>query len=58
MGSRVAQRLGVQLQFMSYPQQTEAGRLMRETIVNEVHPLNRRKMLEALRARHTAKTQA
>ncbi len=55
IASRAAQRLGVQLQFMSYPQQTEAGRKMRETIVNEIRPFSRRKMLEALRERNTVK---
>jgi hypothetical protein len=49
IASRVAQRLGIQLEFMSYPQQTEAGRAMRETIVNEVRPFSRRRMLAALR---------
>jgi hypothetical protein len=58
MASRAAQRLGVQLEFMSYPQQTEAGRAMRETIVNEVGPFSRRRMLAALRERGTAKVRA
>jgi hypothetical protein len=35
----------MQLEFMSYPQQTEAGRAMREAIVNDVRPFSRRKML-------------
>ena len=34
---------------MSYPQQTEAGRAMRESIVNDVRPFSRRRMLAALR---------
>ena len=51
IASRAAQRLGVPLEFMSYPQQTEAGRAMRETIVNDVRPFSRRKMLAALRGR-------
>jgi hypothetical protein len=49
IASRAAQRLGVRLEFMSYPQQTEAGRAMRETIVNDVRPFSRRRMLAALR---------
>jgi len=53
IASRVVQQLGVQLEFMSYPQQTEAGRAMREAIVNNVRPLSRRKMLAALRERGT-----
>jgi len=48
IASRAAERLGVQLEFMSYPQQTDAGREMRESIVSEVLPFSRRKMLAAL----------
>jgi hypothetical protein len=55
MASRAAQRLGVQLEFMSYPQQTEAGRAMRESIVNEVRPFSRRQMLAGLRGPGSAK---
>jgi hypothetical protein len=51
IASRVAKRLGIQLEFMSYPQQTEPGRAMRETIVNDIRPFSRRKMLAALRER-------
>jgi hypothetical protein len=51
IASRAAQRLGIQLEFMSYPQQTEAGRAMRESIVNDVRPFSRRKMLAELRER-------
>lgn len=53
---RAAQRLGVQLEFMSYPQQTEAGRAMRETIVNDIRPFSRRKMLAALFERRWVST--
>ncbi len=35
---------------MSYPQQTEAGKAMREAIVNEVRPLCRDRILAALRS--------
>ena len=48
---RVVDRLGLQLAFMSYPQQTDAGRAMREFIVNEVKPINRRQMCDALKHR-------
>jgi hypothetical protein len=48
IASRAAQRLGIQLEFMSYPQQTEAGRAMREAIVKDVRPFSRRRMLAAL----------
>jgi hypothetical protein len=58
LASRAAKRLGIQLEFMSYPQQTEAGRAMREAIVNDVRPFSRHKMLAALRARGTPKTRA
>lgn len=45
---RVATRLGIALDFMSYPQDTEAGQKMREYIAREIAPLNRTKMLEML----------
>lgn len=47
---RVADRLGLDLQFISYPQQTVPGQAMREWIVREVKPLDRQKMLDALGA--------
>lgn len=45
---RVAERLHLDLQFISYPQQTAPGQAMRESIVREVKPLDRDKMLSAL----------
>ncbi len=51
MADQAAQRLGLKLDFMSYPQQTEAGRAMREWIVREIRPLCRRKIIEGIRAR-------
>ena len=45
---KAAQALGVTLEFLSYPQQSPAGQAMRETIVREVRPLNRMRMLENL----------
>jgi len=51
IASRAAQRLGVRLEFMSYPQHTGAGQAMREAIVNEVRPLSRRRLLAVLRER-------
>lgn len=42
--------LGVDLEFLSYPQQSEPGKAMREQIVREVKPLDRERMLEALRS--------
>ncbi|HUW62616.1 MAG TPA: hypothetical protein VMZ06_16535 [Candidatus Bathyarchaeia archaeon] len=44
----VAQRLGVELEFMSWPQQTDRGKQMREWIVREVRPLDRARMLAEL----------
>ncbi len=58
LASRSAQRLGVELQFMSYPQQTDAGRAMRERIVKEIRPMSRRRMLEALRGRGATQARA
>lgn len=46
---RVADRLGVSLKFISYPQQTPQGQAMREWIVDQIKPLSRRRMLEAIR---------
>jgi len=48
MARRVAHRLGIELDFMSYPQQTGPGRAMREAIVRDVQPVSRTKMLDAL----------
>ncbi len=38
--SRIAERLGVTLEFMSYPQQTTAGKAMREWMVDEIQPVD------------------
>jgi hypothetical protein len=51
MAARIAEGLGITLDFMSYPQDTEAGRAMRQWIVREVKPLRRSKMIEALARR-------
>ena len=48
IASRAAQRLGIQLEFMSYPQQTSQGKAMREWIVTHIRPISRRGLLEAL----------
>lgn len=45
---RVADRLKLDLEFMSYPQQTEQGKAMREWIVREIRPVSRAKMLQSL----------
>jgi hypothetical protein len=48
IASRAAQRLGIQLEFMSYPQQTPQGKAMREWIVTHIRPISRRGLLEAV----------
>lgn len=45
--------LGVELQFLSYPQQSEPGKAMRDEIVRAVKPLDREQMLQALRSGET-----
>jgi len=45
---KCAQALGLELEFWSYPQQTAPGHAMREAIVRDVRPINRRRMLENL----------
>ena len=48
MGSRVAAELGLDLQFISYPQQTDAGKSMRDFIVQDIRSMSRDKMLAGL----------
>ncbi|MBI2929552.1 MAG: hypothetical protein HYY24_28140 [Verrucomicrobia bacterium] len=50
---KCSEALGVELQFLSYPQQSEPGKAMRDEIVREVRPLNRERMLQALRSGET-----
>ena len=45
-----AEALGIDLQFLSYPQQSEPGKAMREEIVREIKPVNRARILVALRS--------
>ena len=45
---RLAERLGLTLEFMSYPQESDLGRAMRDWIVINIKPLNKRRMLEAV----------
>jgi len=49
LAHRLADRLELDLDFMSYPQQTPEGQAMREWIVSNVRPLDRARMLEALK---------
>jgi len=48
IAGRVATRLGLQLDFQSWPQQTAEGQAMREEIVQNVQPINRACMIEGL----------
>lgn len=48
---RIADALGVTLEFMSYKQETAQGKEMREWIVDNVKPLDRDKMLAKFRER-------
>jgi hypothetical protein len=45
---KCASALGVTIEFMSYPQQSEPGRAMREWIVRHVEPINRERLLTCL----------
>jgi hypothetical protein len=46
---RLAKRLGLQLEFISYPQQSAPGKEMREWIVREIKPINWNQALEKLK---------
>jgi hypothetical protein len=48
MARRLARALGVELAFVSHPQDTALGQSMRDWIVNEIQPLDRERMLSAL----------
>ncbi len=47
---KCSEALGIELQFLSYPQQSDPGKVMRDEIVREVKPLDRERMLQALRS--------
>jgi hypothetical protein len=49
LAARIAERLSLDLRFLSYPQQTEAGKAMREAIVNDIRPISRDKLITALK---------
>ncbi len=53
MACRIADRLKLDLNFMSYPQQTESGITMRESIVNDIKPINRKILLAGLKLSET-----
>ncbi len=48
MAVRIAEQLHLELTFMSYPQQSEAGKAMREAIVRDIRSIRRERMLKAL----------
>jgi len=48
LARRVATRMDLDLGFLSYPQQTEQGKKMRDWIADTIQPLSRTKMLEAI----------
>ena len=49
LAKKVSERLGVELDFISYPQETTAGKKMREWIVKDIKPINREKMVYNIR---------
>jgi hypothetical protein len=49
LAHRVADGLGLRCEFISYPQQTDLGRQMREWIVANIKPFSRQRMLAAAR---------
>lgn len=46
---KVAEKLDIELDFISYPQSTENGQKMRDWIVNEVKPVDKEKMFAEFR---------
>jgi hypothetical protein len=50
---KCAEELDLDLEFLSYPQQSDLGKQMREKIVREVKPIDRDLMLRALRLGET-----
>ena len=48
IAARVSQQLGISLDFISYPQETNEGKAMREWIVDTVGILDRARMLQGL----------
>lgn len=58
LAHEVARALGVELEFMSYPQQTEAGREMREWVVANVRPVDRAALRQAAQRRPTQRASA
>ncbi|MCY1723181.1 hypothetical protein OU798_22725 [Prolixibacteraceae bacterium Z1-6] len=47
MAYLIEKKLGVSLDFMSYPQQSDEGKKMREWIVEHIQPINKEKLFTA-----------
>lgn len=56
LAKEVTERLGVELDFISYPQETPEGKEIREWIVKTVKPINRENMIYNLK-RHSSKNE-
>jgi hypothetical protein len=52
IASRAAKRLGISLDFLSYPQESAQGKAMRDWIVENVRILDRQRMLRQVREEH------
>jgi hypothetical protein len=46
IATKVAEKLGISLEFLSYPQESEEGQVMREWIVEKVKAIDREKLLK------------
>jgi len=53
LANKVTERLGVKLDFVSYPQETPEGKEIREWIVKNVKPVNRETMIYNLRRHYS-----
>jgi hypothetical protein len=49
LACQVAEELGIELDFVSHPQQTAEGKAMREWIVEQVQPINRELLFKTSR---------
>jgi hypothetical protein len=49
LATRVSKKLGIELDFMSHPQQSAEGKVMREYLVNNIEAINRSKIVNKSR---------
>jgi hypothetical protein len=49
LAARVSQELGIELDFISHPQQTMEGKVMRDKLVNKIEPIDKRKIIDSSR---------